>query len=112
MELSLTDTRPSGSAPDVKNARYVCHPQRPPCLASRLGRADVGYSSLQVRCNRVLPRCDRCITHDAECVYPERAKRRPQRPPPEHPTYVVRGGETVSDPLSSALPMIVKLIVT
>lgn len=89
MELSLTDTRPSGSAPDVKNARYVCHPQRP-----------------------VLPRCDRCITHDAECVYPERAKRRPQRPPPEHPTYVVRGGETVSDPLSSALPMIVKLIVT
>ncbi|GJN71554.1 fungal specific transcription factor [Purpureocillium lilacinum] len=47
----------------------------------------------KVRCNRVLPRCDRCITHDAECVYPERAKRRPQRPPPEHPTSHRAGDE-------------------
>ncbi|UNI17408.1 hypothetical protein JDV02_003750 [Purpureocillium takamizusanense] len=50
----------------------------------------------KVRCNRVLPRCERCITHDAECVFPERAKRRPQRPPPEHhhPTSHPAGDES------------------
>ncbi|KAH7155771.1 hypothetical protein B0J13DRAFT_546336 [Dactylonectria estremocensis] len=34
----------------------------------------------KVRCNRVMPHCSRCKAHDAECVYPVRAKRRSTRP--------------------------------
>ncbi|KAI5467614.1 hypothetical protein BGZ63DRAFT_410533 [Mariannaea sp. PMI_226] len=33
----------------------------------------------KVRCNRVMPRCSRCNTHDAECVYPQRVKRKSAR---------------------------------
>ncbi|KAK1854556.1 fungal specific transcription factor [Colletotrichum chrysophilum] len=30
----------------------------------------------KVRCSRVMPTCDRCKTHDIDCVYPQRVKRK------------------------------------
>ncbi|KAJ6440946.1 fungal specific transcription factor [Purpureocillium lavendulum] len=64
---------------------------------------------LSVRCNRVIPRCDRCITHDARCVYPERAKRKPQRPPSDHPTSHPAGDDATVPALNTILDRLHRL---
>ncbi|KND93071.1 hypothetical protein TOPH_02093 [Tolypocladium ophioglossoides CBS 100239] len=62
----------------------------------------------KVRCNRVVPQCDRCSAQHVECVYPERAKRRRStRPAADRPTPV--RSASGDDPLNTILERLQRL---
>jgi hypothetical protein len=49
-------------------------------LANNLTQRHIFDSLLQVRCDRRIPRCGRCTTHEAECSYPIRQKKKTRKP--------------------------------
>jgi hypothetical protein len=45
-------------------------------------KACLACTKAKRKCDKALPECERCVEYDIECVYPERHRRRRDRPPP------------------------------